>query len=153
MSKRKFNPIDKDKIAENPGLLPYAHTIGGAIIKPIDKGKVKGVAMSAMYQQTEKQLVDIKEQVERLLSKAQSVHDKIQISEKIYEADCGFKPLPGQIYFLYQKKEQAAWVLSMIGKNEWNNNCPYDYVAEVQLLADHTWDVLDADQESDLENV
>ena len=26
------NPIDKDKVAENPGLLPYAHTAGGAVI-------------------------------------------------------------------------------------------------------------------------
>lgn len=153
MSKRKFNPIDKDKIAENPGLLPYAHSVGGAIIQPIDKGKIKGVAMSSMYQQTEKQLIDIKEQVEQLLLKAQTVHDKIQISEKIYEADCGFKPLPGQIYFLYQKKEKAAWILSMIGKNEWNNNCPYNYVAEVKLMADHTWDVLDSEQDSDLEEV
>ena len=25
------NPIDKDKVAENPGLLPYAHTAGGAV--------------------------------------------------------------------------------------------------------------------------
>ncbi len=151
MSKRKFNPIDKDKIAENPGLLPYAHSVGGAIIKPIDKGKIKGVAMSSMYQQTEKQLIDIKEQVEYLLQKAQNVHDKIHISEKIYEADCGFKPLPGQIYFLYQKKEKEEYVLSMIGKNEWNNRCPYEYMAEVQLLADHTWDVLDADKDADLE--
>ena len=29
------NPIDKDKVAENPGLLPYAHTAGGAVIRRI----------------------------------------------------------------------------------------------------------------------
>ena len=39
-----INPIDKDKIAENPHLLPYAHTRGGVNIKPVDKGKVKGRA-------------------------------------------------------------------------------------------------------------
>ena len=26
------NPIDPDKVAENPHLLPYAHTVGGAVI-------------------------------------------------------------------------------------------------------------------------
>jgi hypothetical protein len=35
------NPIDKDKVAENPGLLPYAHTAGGAVIRPEDKGKIR----------------------------------------------------------------------------------------------------------------
>ena len=48
MDKKKVNPIDLDKIAEQPHLLPYAHTLGGAIIRPIDKGRTKGVAMSAM---------------------------------------------------------------------------------------------------------
>ena len=38
---RTINPIDKDKIADAPHLLPYAHSVGSAIIKPIDKGKVK----------------------------------------------------------------------------------------------------------------
>jgi hypothetical protein len=31
------NPIDKDKVAENPGLLPYAHSVGGPPIKPEDQ--------------------------------------------------------------------------------------------------------------------
>jgi hypothetical protein len=42
MSDDKFiNPINKDKVAENPGLLPYAHTAGGAVIRPEDMGKTK----------------------------------------------------------------------------------------------------------------
>ncbi len=141
MSKRKHNPIDKDKVVENPGLLPYAHNVGSAIIKPLDKGKTKGVAMSAMYQQTENQLVDIKDQVEYLIKKAQEVHDRISVSEKIYEADCGFKPLPGQVYFLYKKRKNEEYVLSMIGETEWGNTCPYIYIASVYLMADHTWEV------------
>ncbi len=50
-----INPIDKDKIAENPHLLPYAHTVGGAVIKPIDQGRVKGLAVKAMHKQTDMQ--------------------------------------------------------------------------------------------------
>ena len=39
MSEDPFlNPINPDKVAENPGLLPYAHTAGGAVIKPDDMG-------------------------------------------------------------------------------------------------------------------
>lgn len=150
MSTRKVNPIDKDKVVENPGLLPFAHTVGSAIIRPIDKGKTKGVAMSAMYQQTEKQLLDLKEQVEHLLKKAQNVHEKIEISEKIYQADCGFKPLPGHEYFLYEKKKKKEWVLSMVAKEEWGSNPPYIYIAKVHLMADHTWDVLETEGEIEI---
>ncbi len=47
-----INPIDKDKVAENPGLLPYAHHSSSAIIRPEDKGKIKGRAIMAMEEQT-----------------------------------------------------------------------------------------------------
>ena len=53
------NPINPDKVAENPGLMAYAHSVGGAVIKPIDMGKAKGKAVLAMRQQTERQLNQI----------------------------------------------------------------------------------------------
>ena len=98
------NPIDKDKITDYPHLLPYAHHIGSAIIRPVDKGKEKGLSMTAMYQQTNVQLNQIKEQVETLIKQAQEIHDKIDFSEKIYTADIGFRPIIGKIYHLYQKQ-------------------------------------------------
>ncbi len=141
MEEKRPNPIDPEKVAENPHLLPYAHTVGSAIIKPIDKGRTKGVAMSAMYQQTETQLVQIKEQVELLLRQAQGIHNRIAISEKIYKADIGFKAIPGRIYFLYERKD-TSWMLSLISPEEWGGHAPFKFVAEVKLLADHTWEVV-----------
>lgn len=145
MEKKKeefINPINPDHITDIPHLLPYAHTVGGAIIRPMDKGRSKGLAMSAMYEQTDVQLLQIKEQVEMLIRQAQSVHDKINISERIYQADTGFKPRIGHIYHLYEKKDKS-WVLSMIGPSEWGKNSPYTFLASVKLLSDHTWDILE----------
>jgi len=138
-----INPIDKDKIADNPHLLPYAHTVGGSIIKPIDKGRVKGLSLDAMYEQTNVHLSQIRKQVETLIQQAQQVHDRVEISEKIYQADMGFKPLIGRLYFLYQKKDESH-VLSMVGPEEWGDNPPYIFVSEVKLLSDHTWEVIDS---------
>jgi len=45
----------REKTTENPGLLPYAHTSGSAIIKPEDMGKVMGKAIQAMHEQTDNQ--------------------------------------------------------------------------------------------------
>lgn len=134
------NPIDKDKIAETPHLLPYAHTVGGAVIKPIDKGRVKGQAVAAMYEQTEMQLMQIRKQVELLAAQAQAVHDRIEISENIYQAEMSFKPLMSHIYHLYVRKN-GKHVLSMIAPDEWGRSCPYEFKATVKLLADHTWEI------------
>jgi hypothetical protein len=130
-TKLKFNPIDKDKITENPHLLPYAHTVGGSVIRPIDKGRVKGLAVSAMYDQTEMQLDQIREQVTLLATQA----------EKIYLADINFKPLIGHTYHLYERKNGTE-TLSMIGPNEWGRLMPFaGFVATVTLFSDHTWEI------------
>lgn len=142
----KKNPINPDKITEQPHLLPYAHHVGSAIIRPMDKGKTKGVAMQAMYQQTDIQLHQIKEQVETLIKQAQAIHDRISVSEKIYKADCGFKPLIGTEYYLYEKKDNS-WLVSMISPDEWGKSKPYQYVAAIKMMADSTWYILDKGEE------
>ncbi|MEM1124657.1 MAG: DUF2452 domain-containing protein [Bacteroidota bacterium] len=144
MSKKEefINPIDKDKIAENPHLLPYAHTVGGAVIKPIDKGKMKGLAVSAMYEQSEMQLDQIREQINLLAAQAQQIKDRVEISESIYQAEMNFKPLVGKIYYLYQR-ESGKYLVSMVAPSEWGRKNPLDFKATVKLLADHTWDILE----------
>jgi hypothetical protein len=145
-----FNPIKKDKIAEKPNLLPYAHTVGGAIIKPIDKGRTKGNSMKAMYQQTGNQLNQIKEQVETLIKQAQEIHDRIEISEKIYKADVGFKPTIGQTYHLYERNE-GGYLLSLVGPQEWGKSQPFSFIATIYLLADHTWQIIQKAREIEIE--
>ena len=136
-----INPIDKDKIAENPHLLPYAHTLGSAIIKPLDKGRIKGLAMEAMYEQTGTSLQRIKEQIELLVTQAQDIHHRMDISEKIYNAEYNFKPNIGQTYHLYQR-ENGNWVLSLVGPNEWGKTCPFTFIQSAKLLSDHTWEII-----------
>jgi len=144
-----INPIDIDKVAENPGLLPYAHEIGSAVIRPEDMGKVKGRAMSAMYEQSQLQLSQIREQIELLARQAQNIKNRIVISNQIYDSKYAFEPLISHTYFLYQKEGEQR-VLSMIGPNEWGRNRPFLYLATVKLLADHTWDVLHQNEEIDV---
>ncbi len=141
-----FNPIDKDKTAEKPNLLPYASNVGSAIIRPIDKGRTKGNAMKAMFQQTGNQLNQIKEQVETLIKQAQAIHDRIEISEKIYKADTGFKPVINYHYHLYERND-GSLVLSMVAPDEWGRKKPFYFVASVCLLADHTWEILAKNEE------
>ncbi len=141
------NPIAEDKVCDHPHLLPYAHHIGSAIIKPIDKGKTKGVAMSAMYQQTEKSLIQIKEQLETLIQQAQKIHNRIYISETIYQAEMGFKPIIGKVYHLYERKDGSR-LLSLVAPKEWKRNAPFLFIATIKLMADHTWEIINQSTES-----
>lgn len=141
----KKNPIDKDKIAENPHLLPYAHTVGGVVIRPMDRGRTKGLAVQAMYEQADGQMDQIREQIELLALQAKKIQDRVAISEDIYLAEMNFKPLISHTYHLYIKGDETTKVLSMIGPNEWGKTQPYTFIATVKLLADHTWEVIESD--------
>lgn len=138
------NPIDKDKVAENPHSLEYAHHVGSALIKPEDKGKIKGRAISAMEHQTDQQLSQIYEQMQLLAEQAKKINKRKEISEKIYGADFRFEPIINHTYHLYQTKENSE-VLSVIGPTEWGRSTRKDdfiWLATVKLLADHTWEIL-----------
>ena len=136
-----INPIDKTKVAENPGLLPYAHTAGGAVIRPTDKGRIKGNAMMAMYEQTDRPMHQLKEQMETLVKQAKSLQRRKEISEIIYRAALGFRPVMGHIYHLYEKKD-GSHTISLIAPDEWGSKTPYVFLATCQLLYDHTWEIL-----------
>lgn len=138
---RDINPIDKDKVTEEPGRLAYPHHVGSPVVKPVDRGKVKGRAMSAMVQQTDSQLDQIYQQMQLLAKQAKAVQDRIGVSEKIYDAEMNFEPLIGHRYYLYLK-ENGKHVLSMLSPQEWGKRMPYSsLVSAVRMLADHTWDL------------
>ena len=148
MEEEEFkNPIDPDKITESPGLIAYAHHVGSALIKPEDKGKIKGRALSAMYEQTDQQLAQIKEQIDLLAKQVHQIELRKEISEKIYASKIGFEPIIGKVYYLYQK-EDGNFQVSMLSDADWGRSKPnWEYISAIKLLGDHTWDILDADAE------
>ena len=129
------------KSTETPSILEFAHHVGSAVIKPIDAGKQKGRAVAAMHEQSSTQLKQIQEQVELLLNQAKKIHDRIEVSERIYLAEMGFEPLIGKTYFLYRKKNGKD-CLSMVAPKQWGKSFPFEkFIATVKLLSDHTWNV------------
>jgi hypothetical protein len=142
-----FNPIDPDKVAQNPGLLPYAHTLSSGVIKPDDLGKIKSNALLAMEQQTDMQLRQLQEQIQLLYNQAQEIKSRTDISVWIYQADMGFNPLIGHTYHLYEKEDGRHFV-SMVSPKEWGRSKKFKrFVATVKLLADHTWDIIQKGEE------
>ena len=145
MNEEFINPIDPDKITENPHSLEYAHHAGSALIKPEDQGKIKGRALSAMEYQTDMQLNQIYEQMQLLAEQAKKLSDRKKISELIYTAEMRFEPLINHTYYLY-KKENGIHLLSLVAPGQWGKSGKsLIYLATIKLLADHTWEVIDKD--------
>ncbi|MEP5613414.1 MAG: DUF2452 domain-containing protein [Cyclobacteriaceae bacterium] len=139
---------EREKITDLPGLIEYAHHAGSAIIKPEDKGRIKGTAVAAMQDQTDRQFRQLYEQMQTLIEQAKYLKKRVEVSERIYQATVPFQPVIGKIYFLYKKKN-ANDLLSMVSPDEWGSNFPYEsFEAEVRLLSDHTWEIVKA-QESE----
>jgi hypothetical protein len=137
--------IDLDRMGEmtteNPGIIPFPHTVGSAMIKPEDKGKIKGRSLSAMYEQTELDMKQIYEQMQLLAKQAEVIQKRVEASERIYRSKMTFEPLIGKVYHLYINKKGED-VLSMVSPAEWGKIPFESFVCTVKLLSDHTWEIL-----------
>ncbi len=81
------------------------------------------------------------EQVKVLIKQAEEIKHRVDISERIYQAEIKFKPTIGHTYHLYQK-DDGSEVLSFISPKEWGGSMPFEkYLATVKLLSDHTWHI------------
>ncbi len=120
-------------------VLPYSAAVSGAVIKPNEEGIIKHKALTAMEEQTNMQLDQIRKQIELLALQAHEIQKRKDLSMMIYGARMSFKPNIGQTYYLYEK-EDNSYLLSLVAPKEWGAKGPFKrFVAAVRLLADHTW--------------
>ena len=120
-------------------ILPYAAGSSSVVIRPTQQGVIKHKALSAMEEQTNMQLLQIRQQIELLAKQAAALQERKELSLKIYESSLNFKPQIGQTYHLYQRKDDS-YLLSMVSPNEWAGSGPFkSFISSVKLLADHTW--------------
>ncbi|WP_017256910.1 DUF2452 domain-containing protein [Pedobacter arcticus] len=122
---------------------PVPLTVSSPVIKPIDKNKLQANAVEAMHMQAHQQIDLLRKQAELIMQQVKEIEERLKISELIYKADMRFKPVVGQIYYLYEKEENK-FLVSMIAPNEWGRSKSFTrYLSTVRLLSDSTWDILD----------
>jgi hypothetical protein len=120
-------------------VMPYSTSVSGAVIKPTEEGVIRHKALSAMEEQTNMQLDQIRKQIELLALQAQEIQMRKELSMIIYNAKLSFTPVIGNLYYLYEKKDDTHFV-SMVSPKEWGGGGPFKkFIAQVKLLADHTW--------------
>lgn len=137
---KKGNPFTNIEIYHKQlSVLPYASSVGSVAIRPTKEGVIKHKALSAMEEQTNMQLDQIRQQIELLAKQAQEISKRKELSLMIFEATIRFKPQIGHTYHLYENRDNTH-MLSLIGPREWGANGPFkQFISSVRLLADHTW--------------
>ena len=131
----------KERTTDLPGLIEYAHSVGGFSIIPTEDGMIKNKAINAMQEQTEQQVKQIYEQMQLLAKQVQDIQKRADVSLQIYQAEIKFTPTIGQSYYLYET-ENAKKYLSMISPDEWGKRSDEKkFIAKVKLLSDHTWKI------------
>jgi hypothetical protein len=120
-------------------VLPYSASVGGALIRPTEEGMIRHKALTAMEEQTNMQLDQIRKQIELLALQAQEIQKRKELSLMIYSAKLSFKPNIGQTYYVYERHD-GTHLVSLVGPKEWGQQGPFKrFIAAVRLLADHTW--------------
>lgn len=153
MSKQTDNNSDNNSehnyYKGKPSLSPIPLHVSSAPIKAVDKGKLRATAVESMYLQAEQQMSMLRKQAETLMQQAKEIEQRLEVSKLIYEADMGFKPVPLQIYHLYQKEDKMF--LSMIAPSEWGHkSAQIEFKATVRLLSDQTWEVISQNKKGGL---
>lgn len=144
VTQRGFTPeqqsyINTEIYHKQMSVMPYSTSVSGAVIKPTEEGVIRHKALSAMEEQTNMQLDQIRKQIELLALQAQEIQMRKELSMIIYNAKLSFTPVIGNLYYLYEKKDDTHFV-SMVSPKEWGGGGPFKkFVAQVKLLADHTW--------------
>lgn len=150
--KVELNQEQRDRLkrmsTDLPGLLEYAHTAGGFQIKPTKEGVIKSASLKAAEQQANKQMQQIMDQMQLLAKQAQGLKTRLEVSQKIYQARMSFKPVIGGRYYLY-RRQSSEMFLSMIEPDMWGleKKKQLTALASVELLADHTWDIIESYEE------
>jgi hypothetical protein len=136
------DPLKADALYQGPDKFsPIPLSVSSPKINPVDKRLVKANAFETMQYQASQQIDMLKKQAELLITQARAIEERLQISQKIYEADLNFEPVIGTTYHVYEKNGKT--VLSLVAPYEWGKKQPYErHVCSATLLADKSWHVL-----------
>ena len=107
-------------------LLPYASSLSGPIIDVpnVDAFKKKGV--DKVSKQFQAELQDLQDRIKSFVTLASE-------TQKVYQANFKFKPIVGEVYHLYEGKEQDF--LSLVEPSEWTKK----HLGSFRLNSDYKW--------------
>lgn len=121
-----------DSVSESPMTTPYGTNVGApAITLPDVQGykKAQGAEASHRFHQRYEEL---EQAMSELMTQA-------QYNDRLLNADIAFRPIIGQVYYLYNKDERDF--ISMISPTEWGESYmkAQSFIGAFKILSDNVW--------------
>ena len=93
-------------------------------------------------QQAQKEFENLKQIADVINKQAQQIKERLETTELIYNAERTFTPVVGAKYWLIKDTKKNNIKIVVLGPNDWSTNPPenYQYISEVQFLANGLWE-------------
>ena len=129
--------------------LPYPMELGSPAFAPIDVKKEKDVLYNAGKLHAKQEYDRIMEQVEVLRRQAESLENRMKVSDMMYNINITFKVTHGYIYYVYLDTYKNVYWLSSTHPDGWSALPAYhEFVVAVQLMGDSNWSKVEITRDS-----
>ncbi len=148
----KTNSKKPDQVVLHPSVMPYPTNIGAPKFEPLPIQSIKDKAKNIARYHANEKLEELNEQYQLVLKQAeliqkqaQKILARLEITDKILEAEYHFVTVPYKVYYLVWDKRKEFYRLVSLGPNDWSTGTPTDweYQYGVRLLGDGTWEIVD----------
>lgn len=124
--------FNEEKQQYDAGLKPYGTSASSPVIKPLDTASWKNDGIQRVNKQFKSKFDEVKKHYEELMQ-------KFQYNDLVYNAKFSFEPNIGEIYHLYNNKNEEAF-LSIIAPSQ----CNFKYLGSFRLNSDKMWEKIEA---------
>jgi len=121
-----------DKVADSPMTTPYGTDLSApAFTLPDVQGYKKGQAAEASHR--------FHQRYEELEQAMQELMTQAQYNDRLLNASMAFKPIIGQVYYLYNK--DGSDFISMVSPQEFGESYMQKktFIGAYKILADNAW--------------
>ena len=124
-------PLD---YCENKGIIPYGDNRSAPSFKDTEKeiSIWKDQKHNSSNKYFDTKLQELQEEDNKLA-------EEYKLNEMVYNAQCRFGPVIGEVYHLYQREDESTF-LSMIGPNDWLSVKPDNFIGSFRLTSNDKWE-------------
>ena len=124
-------PLD---YCENKGIIPYGDNRSAPSFKDTEKeiSIWKDQKHNSSNKYFDTKLQELQEEYNKLA-------EEYKLNEMVYNAQCRFGPVIGEVYHLYQREDESTF-LSMIGPNDWLSVKPDNFIGSFRLTSNNKWE-------------
>jgi hypothetical protein len=122
--------FDEDTQQYNAAVIPYATSASSPVIKPLNTATWRNDGVDRVNKQFKSKFDELKKEYEAMMV-------QFEYNDLVYNAKFNFEPIIGEVYFLYNDKNEESF-LSIIQPDQ----CNFNYLGSFRLNSQKMWEKL-----------